>query len=158
MSGRGGAGNILAIQQENARISADLEANQSAADSYNAPAPMRSEQQYAHSGRGGAGNYYSPKQLSETGQYRDTNIGEVADLSGRRGATASEATSTTRTYGRGGVGNYAYDASENQEKALRNKMQEDEEKQQKLKADIEAGVKETLAMPEKAKLPGGHPY
>lgn len=162
MPGRGGAGNILAVQQENERVAADLEANQSAAGSYAQPTPIRNEPQYAHSGRGGAGNFYSPKELSQNGQYKDTDFGNGTQDS--RLATADPFSNAkplsgpTRTYGRGGVGNYTYDASENQEQALRRRIQEDEDKQQKLKADIEAGVKETLAMPPKAKLPGEQPY
>lgn len=165
MPGRGGAGNILAVQQENERVAADLEANQSAAESYAQPTPIRNEPQYAHSGRGGAGNFYSPKELSQKGQYKDTDLSQVGDGTKDSGLATTDPFSNakplsgpTRTYGRGGVGNYSYDASENQEKALRKKMEEDEDKQQKLKADIEAGVKETLAMPPKAKLPGEQPY
>ena len=42
-------------------------------------------------------------------------------------------------------------------KAARRRREEDE-KQARLKEDIEKGVHESLAFPSKAKLPGGEPY
>lgn len=176
-TGRGGAGNIQAISAENARVSADLEANQQSAESdHKGPLPSdyleRDEQQYAHTGRGGAGNYYSPKELSQTGNFSGAGsshiLGEgtvppASSSSGRRGSavgngsSAQPAQEPMRTYGRGGAGNYAYGVSESEERAARKRM-EDEQKREQLKADIEKGVKENLAMPQKAKLPGGEPF
>jgi len=70
--GRGGVGNIQALEQETARVAADLEANQQAAGAssqYNA-LPGKEEPKFAHTGRGGMGNYYSPEELSQTGHFR----------------------------------------------------------------------------------------
>ncbi|EMD01139.1 hypothetical protein BAUCODRAFT_29542 [Baudoinia panamericana UAMH 10762] len=174
--GRGGAGNILSIEQENARASADLEANQQAAESdQKGPLPTdyleKSEQQYAHTGRGGMGNYYSPRDLSETGHFNDAHRSHILG----EGTSAPPATGDStgngppsygagpsdieppRKHGRGGAGNYAFGVSESEERAAQRRL-EQEKRQEQLKADIEKGVKESLAAPPKAKLPGGNPY
>jgi hypothetical protein len=80
--GRGGAGNYEAIQRENEKISKDLEASQSSADNAtNAYIPPdiaeRSEAQYAHTGRGGAGNYYSPKDLVANGNFSGAQTSHI---------------------------------------------------------------------------------
>jgi predicted transcriptional regulator len=80
--GRGGAGNYEAIQRENEKISKDLEASQSAAEkatnNYLPPdIAERSEAQYAHTGRGGAGNYYSPKDLAEHGNFSGAQTSHI---------------------------------------------------------------------------------
>lgn len=63
----------------------------------------------------------------------------------------------TRTYGRGGAGNFEFGRSENQLEAERKRTQ-DERSREKLKQAIEKGVQEQLAMPQKAKLAGAEPY
>lgn len=80
--GRGGAGNYEAIERENKKINNDLEASQSAADSaLNDVVPHniaeRSEAQYAHTGRGGAGNYYSPRDLTEQGNFQGAQTSHI---------------------------------------------------------------------------------
>jgi hypothetical protein len=82
--GRGGAGNYEAIQRENQKINKDLEASQSAADSATnnfAPPDLaeRSEAQYAHTGRGGAGNYYSPRNLAEHGNFSGAQTSHIRE-------------------------------------------------------------------------------
>lgn len=148
--GRGGAGNIQAVEEENARVAADLEANQSAADSYNKNTVAsdyfdREPAQYASSGRGGMGNLYDPKHLKDT---MPAPGGEPTNRSGN---------APTRTYGRGGAGNYAFGLGENEERAAQ-KTAEEEQSREKLKQDIERGVMKQLATPPKAKLAGGEPY
>jgi hypothetical protein len=83
--GRGGAGNYEAIQRENEKINKDLEASQSAADNATnnfAPPDLaeRSEAQYAHTGRGGAGNYYSPKNLAEQGSFSGAQTSHIREF------------------------------------------------------------------------------
>lgn len=46
---------------------------------------------------------------------------------------------------------------EDEERAARKRIRENEARE-KLKAEVEKGVKESLAMPQKAKLPGEEPY
>lgn len=176
--GRGGAGNIAAVNQENERIDNDLEANQAAAESVDrdfVPPPdiARDEQKYAHSGRGGAGNYYSPGELDKTGAFSDAHRshipgdGTLAPSDDSKAPAAAPPSYSSvpspnevpRKTGRGGAGNYDFGINEWEQRAAKKRWEEDQ-KQQKLKEDIEKGVKQTLAFPEvaKTKVPGGEPY
>lgn len=170
--GRGGAGNYEAIQRENEKISKDLEANQSAADNATndyAPPDIaeKSEAQYAHTGRGGAGNYYSPQDLSQKGNFVGAQTSHIlgdgtpAPSENTRPAAAPAATGTLGgpppKTGRGGAGNFDFGINEAERKAAR-QHEEADRRQQQLKEDVEKGVKENLAFPSKAKLPGGEPY
>ena len=157
--GRGGAGNIQAIEQATARISADLEAKHSAADSYtkeplSSDYAAREAQMYKHTGRGGAGNYFSPKDLRQTGNFDHVPPPGVGSKTSALGIAMEQ---TIRTLGRGGAGNYAFGMSENADWVARKGM-EDEAKREKLTQDIEKGVEKTLALPQKAKLPGSESY
>ncbi|KAM0719927.1 hypothetical protein Q7P37_004062 [Cladosporium fusiforme] len=172
--GRGGAGNYEAVQRENEKISHDLEANQSAADSatdsYLPPdIAEKGEAQYAHTGRGGAGNYYSPQDLSQTGNFAGAQTSHIlgdgtpAPVDDAKpaaapaiGVTGSNIGVTPKT-GRGGAGNYDFGINEAERKAAREHEQADH-KQQALREDVEKGVKDQLAFPSKAKLPGGEPF
>ena len=62
----------------------------------------------------------------------------------------------TAKSGRGGAGNFEWGTSEADRKAAQQEEEADR-KQQKLKDDVEKGVKDNLAFPSKAKLPGGEP-
>jgi hypothetical protein len=166
--GRGGAGNYeAAIQRDNEKISNDLEANQSAADNAtNSYAPPdiaeKSEAQYAHTGRGGAGNYYSPQDLSQTGSFVGAQTSHIlgdgtpAPSDNSRPAAAPAAAPPPKT-GRGGAGNFDFGINEAERKAAR-QHEDADRRQQQLKQDVEKGVQEKLAFPSKAKLPGGEPY
>lgn len=158
MSGRGGAGNILAVQQEKARVASDVEANlpptvdsaaaagSAAAGSAAAPTPI---QDYAHSGRGGAGNYYSPKDLKETGRFSDRNPVVQASGAAQNHNHASPSPAPVARYGRGGAGNMSFGASESEEKAAA-----DAERLKREKIEVETReAGESIAMPAKAKLP-----
>lgn len=175
MPGRGGFGNIASVAEANERSSADLEANQQSAESAAQPSAFtdsiaQQEQQYAHSGRGGAGNYYSPKELNAKGQFSDAHRSHII---GDGTLAPSDSTNTsappsynavekarnepTRTYGRGGAGNYSFGVSESEERAARKRIDE-EQKRERLREEIERGVEEGLAVPQQAKLPAGEPY
>lgn len=173
MPGRGGAGNILAVQQEKQRVAEDLESNQQVADQTSNPSsadlPLRQDQQYAHSGRGGAGNYYSPRELEETGSFNDTlptGLGAASNASastaagssvpaGQNGNAASE---PVRRYGRGGAGNMSFGVTEDEARVYRKRREEEEQRQEKLKADVEANVNAILMEPPRARLPAVKPY
>ncbi|EME48601.1 hypothetical protein DOTSEDRAFT_67592, partial [Dothistroma septosporum NZE10] len=164
-AGRGGAGNIQAVEQETKRLAADIEAGQDSTRSFSQFPPTLGEQQYAYKGRGGAGNWYSPKDLSDTGVYKDfglsQRIGDGVNAVGHEplpqdNAGASE---QVRKLGRGGAGNYAaYDASEGQTRAQEKKLEADREAREMVKANVEEKVKSTLVEPPRAKLAGAEPY
>ena len=167
--GRGGVGNIQALEQETARVAADLEANQQAAGAssqYNA-LPGKEEPKFAHTGRGGMGNYYSPEELSQTGHFSDAHRSHIPGDGtqqpptepGREStgppsySTTQASAAPTRMVGRGGAGNFSFGVSESEERAARKRMA-DEKKREVLTGEIEKGVKEQLAVPPKAKLSG----
>ncbi|CZT20391.1 uncharacterized protein RCC_06251 [Ramularia collo-cygni] len=141
---RGGAGNILAIQQEKARLSADVEAQlQRTIDS--APAQIIRTQEYAHSGRGGSGNYYSPKTLKETGHFGHQN--PMADARGQQQTNGQPV--PVAKYGRGGMGNMVYGVAESEQ----NKNEDDKLKREKIEVESEREAEQSIALPPKAKLP-----
>ncbi|KXT03833.1 hypothetical protein AC578_8926 [Pseudocercospora eumusae] len=153
MPGRGGAGNILVQQQQAKRDAGDLEANQQIIDQSATAASAdsslpREEQQYAYTGRGGAGNWYRAQELKQTGTYDDRLPAAVS-------AQAQQAAvEPVRKYGRGGAGNMSFGVSEDEERAIRKRMEEEEAKREKVAADVEANVNAMLPEPPKAKLSG----
>ena len=145
--GRGGAGNIQAVAQQSERTAADVEANESTAEaiaaSHLSSQDIRRErQQYAHAGRGGAGNLYSADQMQEA---------HPSDgLSGGKTMKASS-TSSTKVAGRGGAGNYEF-AVTGREQQIAMQRQKEEETRERLKEDIVKDVGQQLAVPPKARL------
>jgi len=212
--GRGGAGNI---QEANASISADLEANQQAADDYTSSGhdfDTKEQAPYAHMGRGGAGNYYSPRGLIERGQFQGadrshvlgdgtpmpkdqsgvegsggtqnmsgegqevaegsltkptngarlpstpyTSDGGSATVGNNVGVASSAPVGRTGAYtGRGGAGNYSFGGLGQSKKPDSTREQDEEREKERLRGQIERGVEEGLARPEKAKVAGGEPW
>lgn len=80
----------------------------------------------------GAGNWYSPRELSESGQFVSTE--ESSNLGPSTGQPARE----TRYTGRGGSGNYAYNTEE--ERAKREAEQKEIELKDWVERDVEAGL------------------
>lgn len=146
--GRGGAGNFEVASQESARAAADLEANQSAADSLSSPIDSVQRQAPSYVGRGGAGNYGSAEDPDNWDTLSRTTSGSLAN-------TRKDSQAQSPTQGRGGAGNYAVGNAAYQ-LYLSRRMTEDDQKREKLKADIEQDVNEQLAMPQKAKLPAAN--
>lgn len=151
MSGRGGAGNIIALQQEKARVAGDVEANHQQAVESAPVLPQTQDQEYAHSGRGGAGNYYSPKDLKETGNFSHKN--PVASASGQPGTNSSSQAVPVAKYGRGGAGNMSWGVTESEQKAAIKKIEEEKTKREQIEAESEREAGQSIAMPPKAKLP-----
>lgn len=154
-AGRGGAGNIQAVEEANKRIAEDIEANHPGAETLNTQPAPTSDEQYARVGRGGAGNFYNPQDDSDTNRI---GLGDGINSLGSGPIETSRKTAVsnpepTKNFGRGGAGNFLFDSSENQDRALRRQLEEDEQKKQEVKEQVEKGVEETLAMPPKAKLP-----
>ncbi|KAF2091542.1 hypothetical protein K490DRAFT_31526 [Saccharata proteae CBS 121410] len=162
--GRGGAGNIAQVEEANKRAAEDLEASQQAAETTLDPSPAdlptRTDsnaavaaaaaapplQEYAHMGRGGAGNYYSPASLEQTGTFSapgpaDTSTAEPVREADPGAAAAAAAAAAApdmpiaRT-GRGGAGNFHWaeqqpvqgGAERNTEEQVRERVESDVEK------------------------------
>ncbi|KAF2162317.1 hypothetical protein M409DRAFT_27321 [Zasmidium cellare ATCC 36951] len=159
-AGRGGAGNIQAVEEANKRIAEDLEANQQTAETDSQPHPP-SDEQYARVGRGGAGNFYNPQDMNDTDRLGlgdgINSLGSGAVDTSKTATAAPPPPEPTRTFGRGGAGNFSFDSSENQERAVRRQLEQDEQRKQVLKEQIEQVVEEKLAMPPKARLPREEP-
>ncbi len=90
-------------------------------------------------GRGGAGNWYEPKVLSETGIF-ETSVEQPASSSSR--LPDKEITSETRQRGRGGAGNFVWDEDES--------GKEKEIKEIELKEMVAKDVELGLAKPDRA--------
>lgn len=143
--GRGGAGNIQATEQERDRIAEDLEANEAAALTdgsvpLQSELPERDQQQYARTGRGGAGNFHDPSEV------KDEEPSE-----GLGGKPAPKDPGVTRTAGRGGAGNYLFASTENERQAAAEKAQEEREQEQ-LSEIIVKVVDDKLEVPQPAKV------
>ncbi len=174
--GRGGAGNIEAHEHDKVRVAADLEANhQAPKSSPETHVPLTDdERKYAHSGRGGSGNYYSPQELSQTGSFSDAHRSHVlgdgtlapADATSMGNTDGAETSSyiaaqasvrPTRTVGRGGAGNFDFGAGVSEEKAARERMDE-EQKRKRVQVEVEEKVRHALAEPARAMLTGEKAY
>ena len=132
--GRGGAGNIQAVAQDKDRIAADLEANVRVDENDAIINSNEASQEYMHSGRGGAGNFYSAAEVS-----MGTSHEEPLPAQG------------TRTAGRGGAGNYGFAASTNEQEAAL-EIAKTNFSRKRIAQTVEKDVNEQLAMPPQAKL------
>lgn len=104
------------------------------------------------------GNYYSPKELSEKGHFGGADTSHIlGDGTPAPAPAPSSDAPVVRTTGRGGMGNFMFGVSDSEQQAARKKV-EDEKKAEALKKDIEKGVEDRLATPEKAKLPAQEPF
>lgn len=81
-------------------------------------------------GRGGAGNWYSPKELSQTGNF---------ETSSQSTASEKDAGTETRRTGRGGAGNFVWDDEES-EKNRQQKEETEIELKDMIAKDVEAGL------------------
>ncbi|PNS16015.1 hypothetical protein CAC42_4416 [Sphaceloma murrayae] len=159
--GRGGAGNFEAAaaakQLAQERAANDVEAQKSTEDHLSdVLSEAKPPAQYAHSGRGGAGNYYSPQELSKTGQFEGGTAGleEASIPTSAASKIQAKIQATLPAYrGRGGAGNYETSAADSAE-AARSKAVEEEKEEQKIRESIAKDVETGLAKPQKAKLPG----
>jgi len=147
--GRGGAGNIEAATTVPASISAsnDLEKNQQSSEDYlehrthlasyaGTPHDQLHNQQYAHMGRGGAGNYYSPWELQMRGEFTGAGTSHVLgdgtpqpisqETESQGPLSKRDVPEQKEVYrGRGGAGNFSYGVSESEERAFRRKQEEE---------------------------------
>ncbi|KAF2273638.1 uncharacterized protein EI97DRAFT_382968 [Westerdykella ornata] len=159
--GRGGAGNIVSDEQVKQQSERDLEANRAplsstTASTSTATAPRTPQQEYAHMGRGGAGNWYQPHELSHSGSFNQTS-----DSTAAPSATSKPQVSTpwhpegvelpVARAGRGGAGNFVW----KQEEEKRKEEEREEEETRRIEGEVERVVAEGLKMPARAVLGEG---
>jgi len=165
--GRGGAGNIAQLQEgakETEMI--DMEAGKrehvDAEKEQREAATVSSTNDYAHMGRGGSGNWYSPRTLGATGEFTSDAHGSAAPASDPRAPSplptgtgsapraaltrepsekvADPALHNSRWAGRGGAGNFVWET-------------EQEELRKKQKAERERGIQESALRDVERALP-----
>jgi hypothetical protein len=134
--------------------------SQASATKQNQPASPTQEvpsqtttQQYAHSGRGGAGNWFSPQELTETGKFVTATDPSVQAKAQR--ATEGEIVSETRHRGRGGAGNFIW-SQEEEDKRRADEEGKEIELKEMVARDVEAGLERpsraVLHHPERGEL------
>ncbi|KAF9690998.1 hypothetical protein EKO04_010999 [Ascochyta lentis] len=136
MYGRGGAGNIAQAAATSKQAAEDIEAANPPATTPSAPTEtaQTAAQEYAHMGRGGAGNWFQPSNLSKEGTFSQASSDATA-------APASVERNVSKPWtpegqelpvarqGRGGAGNMVWKSE-----AMWRKEKEDE---QRRKEEIE---------------------
>ncbi|KAF1936701.1 hypothetical protein EJ02DRAFT_76229 [Clathrospora elynae] len=164
--GRGGAGNFYAAQEESkkaAEVGApnDIEANRSSSSTAAAAPPSRSPapaqtpntpQDYAHMGRGGAGNWYQPTELQNEGTFTQPADSTAIPTSAKPQVSTpwhpeSQELPVARS-GRGGAGNFVW-KSEDQ---ARKEREEEEQRKESVREGVEKSVEAGLAKPPGALL------
>ncbi|KAF2712932.1 hypothetical protein K504DRAFT_472454 [Pleomassaria siparia CBS 279.74] len=135
--GRGGAGNILSdaqVQEQSKKVAEDLEANRSLTSSAAPPTtstPSTSTQDYAHMGRGGAGNWYEPKELLKEGTFSQPSDSTALPTTSKPLISTpwhpdSQELPVARS-GRGGAGNFVW-KDEERERSRREEMEKAKER------------------------------
>ncbi|KAF3930708.1 hypothetical protein ABW19_dt0208901 [Dactylella cylindrospora] len=157
-SGRGGAGNFapkeaakpLEVEMQNKRRSADLEAQPidpaDAASIINAPSTTPAPQ-YKTYARGGAGNWYEPAALKETGHFSTDGSTESAVI-----ADASKRSSRV-WQGRGGAGNWEADQTMKDEikrKSMLGKTDEEAAMVEAIREEAKLDAEKEIQPPESA--------
>ncbi|KAK8153661.1 hypothetical protein IWX90DRAFT_444823 [Phyllosticta citrichinensis] len=109
--GRGGAGNYEAQEEQSKKVAENIASQHRRASRTGSIVPIRTTTSpplpFAHSGRGGAGNTYSPAELAQTGTFqstvnasssaRDAAVGEYVVPAGTPSSSTTAAAFTTET-------------------------------------------------------------
>ncbi|PSN68021.1 hypothetical protein BS50DRAFT_572995 [Corynespora cassiicola Philippines] len=159
--GRGGAGNIVSdeqVKEQSRKVADDLEANRSLASSAAPPLTSTSSQtqaqEYAHTGRGGAGNWYQPSELEKAGSFSQPADSTAIPTSSRPQISTpwhpeGQELPVARA-GRGGAGNFVW-RDESKEQASR---EAEEKVKDKVRGEAERDVEAGLQKPGAALLGG----
>ncbi|KAF2114498.1 hypothetical protein BDV96DRAFT_99161 [Lophiotrema nucula] len=146
--GRGGAGNIgreEQIKEQNKKLAEDVEAQRSLASSAAPPATSSSQvPDYAHSGRGGAGNWYEPKNLQATGTFSHPSDSTAIPTSSKPHVSTpwhpdNQELPVARA-GRGGAGNFVWKDEEKERQREEEELRKRQQLNEKVEKDVEAGL------------------
>ena len=138
----------LIYRSNPSKISQDVEAQQPQEEPAFRPPTTASVDPYAHSGRGGAGNWYSPSQQRATGTYTSESSAAATSTA----APANTRAPPTNFGGRGGAGNYNWERIEAEEKAKAERNETEKEKEFGVKKSVEEDVESGLRKPGQAHL------
>jgi len=141
--GRGGAGNIAPISDP-AKRSSDAE---NSAKLQKDAETLSSTDEYAHSGRGGAGNWFSPTTLATAGQFASSNKAITSSSSSSQQPSGSPNTrlalvpaeQPSRQVGRGGAGNFVWE-TEAEQKAKADAIEKAYRIHDRVLKDVEAQI------------------
>ncbi|KAF2476998.1 uncharacterized protein BDR25DRAFT_276641 [Lindgomyces ingoldianus] len=155
--GRGGAGNIVSeaqVQEQARKVAEDLEANRSLTSSAAPVAQSSQPQEYAYSGRGGAGNWYQPSELEKQGSFVEPSDSTAIPTSTKPNISTpwhpeNQEMPVARA-GRGGAGNFVWKDEEKE----RVRREEEEARKGEVKEKVERDVELGLAKPGAAVLGG----
>ncbi|KAK7183205.1 hypothetical protein DPSP01_011419 [Paraphaeosphaeria sporulosa] len=150
MSGRGGAGNIMRAQEQSKKSVEDVEAQRTPTTASPPPTSSASStnaQAYAHTGRGGAGNWYEPSKLAKDGTFSSPSS---ADATAPPTNNARPNVSTpwhpegqempVGRAGRGGAGNFVWKDEDEEERRRVEEERKRGEVSQSVERDVEAGL------------------
>ncbi|KAF2197427.1 hypothetical protein GQ43DRAFT_435156 [Delitschia confertaspora ATCC 74209] len=181
--GRGGAGNIVSeaqIAEKQRQLAEDLEANRSLTSTeHHFPNPTPAAD-YAHMGRGGAGNWYQPTELQKAGTFTSSSTFDPTSSghssSGPTDSTALPTSSKPQIStpwhpegqempiaraGRGGAGNFVWrekgegESEEQRREREREVEREMEKEKERVRGEVERGVEEGLKRPGRVVLKVG---
>ncbi|KAI4630742.1 hypothetical protein J4E80_001680 [Alternaria sp. BMP 0032] len=157
--GRGGAGNYYAAQEQSKKVAEDVEANRSSTTAAAQPSrdppqvqPSNASQDYAHMGRGGAGNWYQPTELQKEGTFTQAADATAIPTSSKPQISTpwhpeGQELPVARS-GRGGAGNFVWKSEEQ----TKRQVQDEEKRIEGLRNEVERSVEAGLAKPPGALL------
>ncbi|KAL1600690.1 hypothetical protein SLS60_007078 [Paraconiothyrium brasiliense] len=154
MSGRGGAGNIIRAQEQSKKAVEDVEAQRTPTADAAPPTSTTSSQSYAHTGRGGAGNWYQPSQLAKEGTFSTPSDSTALPTTSKPNVSTpwhpeNQQMPVARA-GRGGAGNFVWKDEEEEKR----QKEEREKLGEKVSENVERDVEAVLAKPPGALLGG----
>lgn len=145
--GRGGAGNIVSdaqMQDQSKKIAEDLEANRSPTSSAAPPATSTPAQDYAHMGRGGAGNWCQPAELEREGEFTQPLDSTALPTSSKPLVSTPWHPETQELpvarVGRGGAGNFVWKDEERERKRAIEQEKVKAQVDEKVERDVELGL------------------
>jgi GTPase involved in cell partitioning and DNA repair len=123
------------------------------------PATQTTAQQpsdYAHMGRGGAGNWYQPTELQKEGTFSQAPDSTVMPTSSKPQISTpwhpEGQEMPVARLGRGGAGNFFWTSDEQVRKEMEERELDEQKKKESVSQEIERNVEAVLARPGAAKL------
>jgi hypothetical protein len=138
----------------------DIEANRTAANTNVQPAQTTSQQpsEYAHMGRGGAGNWYQPTELQKDGTFTQAADSTAVPTSSKPQISTPWHPETQEMpiarSGRGGAGNFVWKSDEQIRKEKDGRELDELKKKETVSQEVERDVEAVLARPGAARLGG----
>ncbi|KAF2738803.1 hypothetical protein EJ04DRAFT_26988 [Polyplosphaeria fusca] len=153
--GRGGAGNIVSeeqVKEQNRKIAEDLEANRPLAASAAPPAQSSPDPppEYSHMGRGGAGNWFQPKELEQSGSFSQASDSTAQPTTSKPNVSTpwhpdNQELPVARA-GRGGAGNFVWKDEDKERQEREQQVKAKERLNEQVEKDVEFGLQKPGAV------------